>query len=304
MKITGENDYSRGVTITTLQAPSAAFPPSAPAIEVGTIEERDGLVRYLTAAEVRRRTKEAAETDFAARALASTPAPVRARRNGMSRHWGSPVPGVCRLEIRRRQPRPAVAEEESIPTVDILVAVGELRGGGIVVAGGEVFTAELPPEAGKEKYDAKAGAMIGLLKYGSGLPFNRWEGLQGNLEIPLPASTQWDVISTFAPMLNPAFEAFIREAAQGDVVYNDDTTVKILALMGERRIPFEDDPGRTGLPRRRHRDRVPPPLEALGDRLGQVLVIVDDQDAQRFVGVGGASSSSSHRCPRRAVVLS
>src|SRR5690606_32986732 len=107
---------------------------------------------------------------------------------------------------------------------------------------GEVFTAELPPEAGKEKYDAKAAAMIGLLKYGSGLPFNRLEGLQGNLEIPLPASTQWDVISRFAPMLTPAFEELIREAAQGEVVYNDDTTVKILALMGEGRIPFEDDP--------------------------------------------------------------
>jgi hypothetical protein len=100
---------------------------------------------------------------------------------------------------------------------------------------GEVFTAELPQEAGPEKYDAKAGAMIGLLKYGSGLPFNRLEGLQGNLEIPLPASTQWDVVSSFAPALKPAFDEFIRQAAQGEVVYNDDTTVKILALMGERR---------------------------------------------------------------------
>ncbi len=41
-------------------------------------------------------------------------------------------------------------------------------------------------------------AMIGLLKYGSGLPFNRLEGLQGNLEIPLPASTQWDVVHSFS----------------------------------------------------------------------------------------------------------
>lgn len=112
---------------------------------------------------------------------------------------------------------------------------------------GEVFTAELPPEAGQEKYDAKAGAMIGLLKYGSGLPFNRLKGLQGNLKIPLPASTQWDIVSSFAPALNPAFEELLREAAQGEVVYNDDTTVKILELMGERRVPFEDDPGRTGL---------------------------------------------------------
>jgi transposase len=112
---------------------------------------------------------------------------------------------------------------------------------------GEVFTAELPPEAGTKKYDAKAGAMIGLLKYGSGLPFNRQEGLQGNLEIPLPASTQWDVVSCFGFVLKPAYQELIRGAAGGDVVYNDDTTVKILTLMGERRIPFEDDPGRTGL---------------------------------------------------------
>ena len=84
--------------------------------------------------------------------------------------------------------------------------------------------------------------MIGLLKYGSGLPFNRLQGLQGNLEIPLPASTQWDVVSTFAPLLNPAFEDLMREAAQGTILYNDDTTVKILTLMGERRIPFVDNP--------------------------------------------------------------
>ena len=59
---------------------------------------------------------------------------------------------------------------------------------------GQVFTAPAPEEAGCQKYDATAGSMIGLLKYGSGLPFNRLEGLQGNLEVPLPASTQWDIV--------------------------------------------------------------------------------------------------------------
>lgn len=112
---------------------------------------------------------------------------------------------------------------------------------------GKIFTAELPAEAGTQKYDAKAGAMIGLLKYGSGLPFNRLEGLQGNLEIPLPASTQWDIVCSFAPGLKPAYQELIRQAAHGDILYNDDTAVKILALMGERRHPFEDDPDRTGL---------------------------------------------------------
>jgi hypothetical protein len=112
---------------------------------------------------------------------------------------------------------------------------------------GKVFTAELPRSAGTRKYDARAAAMIGLLKYGSGLPFNRSAGLQRDLEIPLPASTQWDVVHSFAPGLHPALEELIRQAAQGDVLYNDDTTVKILAMMGERRRQFEDAPERTGL---------------------------------------------------------
>jgi transposase len=100
---------------------------------------------------------------------------------------------------------------------------------------GQMFTAPAPAEAGSEKYDATAGSMIGLLKYGSGLPFNRREGLQGHLEIPLPASTQWDIVAAVAANLAPAFAELIRQAAQGDVLHNDDTTVKILELMGQRR---------------------------------------------------------------------
>ncbi len=96
---------------------------------------------------------------------------------------------------------------------------------------GQVFTAEPPAEAGNRKYDATAGSMIGLLKYGSGMPFNRLDGLQGHLEIPLPASTQWDIVQAVATNLTPAFEELIRQAAQGDVLHNDDTTVKILELM-------------------------------------------------------------------------
>jgi transposase len=99
---------------------------------------------------------------------------------------------------------------------------------------GQVFTAEAPAEAGERKYDATAGSMIALLKYGSGLPFNRLAGLQGYLEIPLPASTQWDVVAAVAGLLAPAFDELIRQAAQGDVLHNDDTTVKILTLMAER----------------------------------------------------------------------
>ncbi len=101
----------------------------------------------------------------------------------------------------------------------------------------QVFTATPPPEAGARKYDFTAASMIALLKYGSGLPFNRLEGLQGFLEIPLPASTQWDIVKATAVTLAPTLAELIRQAAQGEVLFNDDTTVKILELMKERDQP-------------------------------------------------------------------
>jgi len=97
---------------------------------------------------------------------------------------------------------------------------------------GEVFEAESPPEVGQEKYDDSAAAMIGMVKYGAGLPFTRLEALQKDLGIPLPAATQWEVVASRADALIPAHQELIRQAAQGEVLYNDDTTMKILALAG------------------------------------------------------------------------
>ncbi len=96
---------------------------------------------------------------------------------------------------------------------------------------GEIFTAEAPENIGDKKYDETAGAMIALLKYGSGFPFYRIEKLQGSLGIPLPASTQWDIVEKTADLIYSVYNELITEAAQGDVIYNDDTTMKILALM-------------------------------------------------------------------------
>ena len=95
---------------------------------------------------------------------------------------------------------------------------------------GVVFTAEAPSGVGNDKYDETAAAMIGLLKYGCGLPFNRLERLEGNLGIPLPASTQWEVAARAAGLIRPAHEELIHQAAQGEVIHNDDTTMKILEL--------------------------------------------------------------------------
>ncbi len=99
---------------------------------------------------------------------------------------------------------------------------------------GKLFTAPTPDDIGEDKYDHTAGSMIGLLKYGTGFPFNRVQRLQGNCEIPLAASTQWDIVHGTALQISPAYGELIRQAAQGEVVFNDDTTTRILELMGER----------------------------------------------------------------------
>jgi len=98
---------------------------------------------------------------------------------------------------------------------------------------GEVFVAKPPDGVSDAKYDATAAAMIGLLKYGSGLPAYRIEQLEKHLGIPLPASTQWDVVKEAASDLGPVYEELIRVAAQGDLLHNDDTSMRVLSLMKE-----------------------------------------------------------------------
>jgi transposase len=95
---------------------------------------------------------------------------------------------------------------------------------------GVVFEAGAPEGVGEKKYDESAAAMIGLLKYGSGVPFYRLAGLEGNLGTPLPPATQWGIVKETSEVIRPAYEELIRQAAQGEVLYNDDTAMKILAL--------------------------------------------------------------------------
>lgn len=97
-----------------------------------------------------------------------------------------------------------------------------------------VFTAKVPEGVGPEKYDETAGSMIGLLRYGTGVPFHRLQVLQRNFGIPLSASTQWDIVERAAKRIAPAYAELTREAAQGDVLHNDDTPMKILELMKKK----------------------------------------------------------------------
>ncbi len=100
---------------------------------------------------------------------------------------------------------------------------------------GEIFTANPPEDIGTEKYDAAAGAMIALLKYGSGFPFYRLENLQGSVGIPLPAATQWDIVRDLYWHAYPAFCELVKQGADGKVIHNDDTNMKILSIINEDR---------------------------------------------------------------------
>ena len=77
--------------------------------------------------------------------------------------------------------------------------------------------------------------MIALLKYGCGLPFHRIARLEQALAIPLPATTQWDVAQQAAAQIAPAGSALIQQAAEGTVLHNDDTPMRILKFTAEAR---------------------------------------------------------------------
>src|SRR5215831_17513036 len=100
---------------------------------------------------------------------------------------------------------------------------------------GNVYTAAAPAEAGEKKYDETAVAMMAVLRYGTGVPWNRTEGLEANFGIPLLAAN--------AVPLQPALEELKRQAAQGEVVHNDDTSMRVLSLDRDADI----SPERTGV---------------------------------------------------------
>lgn len=117
---------------------------------------------------------------------------------------------------------------------------------------GSVHTARAPHEAQGPKFDETAVAMIALSRYSVGLPHNRLERMQKHMKLPVPASTQCDVVRDNAPALEPVFAELERQGAQGEVVHNDDTYARLLAFMGDRRAKLLQDgdlpdPERVGL---------------------------------------------------------
>lgn len=100
----------------------------------------------------------------------------------------------------------------------------------------EVYTAPLPPQAGKEKYDPSVAAALGLVRYGAGLPFYRNAKLQECFGVPLAPTTQWDLVEDAANALTPVHEELTRQAGNADKVHNDDTPMRVLQITQDQRV--------------------------------------------------------------------
>ena len=94
---------------------------------------------------------------------------------------------------------------------------------------GGSFTAAHPGEAGSQhKYDETVPAMVSLFRFGTGMPYSRLSRFLLNLGIPLPTTTMSDLVMNAADLLDPALDELMRWAAQGELIYQDDTVMKIL----------------------------------------------------------------------------
>ena len=172
---------------------------------------------------------------------AQKPAPAGHGRNGAAAftganrmavahdtlHAGDSCPVCEEGKVYRKEPATLIRIIGQAPLQATVYEMERLR----CNACGEVFTANPPQSAGPEKFDATAVAMIALLKYGTGMPFHRIERLEAQLGMPLPAATQWELMEAAVKQLKRLLNEFIRQAAQGSVIHNDDTSMRVLKLV-------------------------------------------------------------------------
>ncbi len=149
----------------------------------------------------------------------------------------------CQQGKLRQQAEPAIAMEISAqpPVSAVIHELERLR----CDSCGKVFTAAAPPEVKPEKYDASVGVMVGLMRYGSGMPFYRLERLQESLGVPLASSVQWEQALQSAVALEPILDHLTYLGAQATVFYNDDTSMRVRQLHQE--IQADTQSERTGI---------------------------------------------------------
>ena len=120
---------------------------------------------------------------------------------------------------------------------------------------GAIFAARLPAGiADSPVATASARAIVALLRFGAGMPHWRLAKLQRSLGVPLPPSTQWDMVKgLFEESVHPVWKCLLRLAAQGEVIHNDDTTAKVLEL--RKQIEIEQEKEKIQSHKRRRNDQ-------------------------------------------------
>lgn len=117
--------------------------------------------------------------------------------------------------------------------------------------GGKMHTAELPDNAGSTKYDPTVASILATLRYGQGMPFKRIEQIQRSAGIPLPCSVQWEIVrDAVAHGPEAVYRQLLWEAAQGSLLHNDDTSMRILELSAQvknHKPVHEENPQRRGV---------------------------------------------------------
>lgn len=103
------------------------------------------------------------------------------------------------------------------------------------------YTAPLPQGVPAEKHSPTSDATIALAHYGSGMPFYRLARLQADFSVPLAESTLFERCERMADSLLPVFLYLRKLAASAEVLYSDDTRVRILSLMKENQQLRGDD---------------------------------------------------------------
>jgi len=99
---------------------------------------------------------------------------------------------------------------------------------------GDRFVAPLPEGVAQGKsYDESALAMMAINRYLNAVPAKRLELTQQMVGVPLPESTQFYKMEDLLDYVYRPFMEIVKFAAQGEVIYNDDTKVKILSLIKE-----------------------------------------------------------------------
>jgi len=103
--------------------------------------------------------------------------------------------------------------------------------------------AKVPEELeGKQKvYTPELKTYLALHKFFLAVPYHRMDTYQKMLNVPLPDSTQWNLIESVASSCYPVFNYSKILAANSKIIWNDDTVNRILDVISENK-KNENDP--------------------------------------------------------------